>query len=233
MDHHTIRLTPEQTLDAICADFRQYDPQMLLFAEVTRLLEGEDGALVRESGKEGAWVRVKSHRNRQWMQGRALIEHLCATLRAHNPDPRMLAAIAARVFQTRACLEEQPDIGEPCIVIHTGMEAFSCRQCGQCCTVLDYRNEVTAADVARWREKDCGHILEWVGTTRRKDGSTTYQIWVDPATNRVAVPCPFLKKDAAANRKLCSIHDDKPDICRNYPVSRKHARMTGCPGFSK
>ena len=32
-------------------------------------------------------------------------------------------------------------------------------------------------------------------------------------------------------RSVCTIQDVKPGICRQYPSSRKHAVMTGCPGF--
>jgi Fe-S-cluster containining protein len=32
------------------------------------------------------------------------------------------------------------------------------------------------------------------------------------------------------NRYRCTIHDIRPTICRQYPGSRKHARMTGCRG---
>lgn len=54
-----------------------------------------------------------------------------------------------------------------------------------------------------------------------------------PGKNQLADTCPFLKKIPAENRWVCKIHDIKPAICRRYPVSRKHAVMTGCPGFDK
>ncbi|OQY08333.1 MAG: hypothetical protein B6I22_00910 [Desulfobacteraceae bacterium 4572_123] len=51
--------------------------------------------------------------------------------------------------------------------------------------------------------------------------------------NMIHRSCPFLKKIPSENRRLCAIHDIKPAICRQYPVSRKHALITGCPGFDK
>lgn len=232
MEEQTIRLTPEQTLEAICADFRQYDPQMMLFAEVMRLVAGPDWTLVREPGRDGAWVRVENRRNRQWLEGQKLIAYMCDMLRRLRPGPQDLAAAAARVFHTRTQVVEQPGSGATIIQIRTGMEAFVCRQCGQCCKNLDYRYEITTEDVLRWEKAGRGDILEWVGVTRHRDGRRTYQIWVVPGTNRIAKTCPFLRAEPTTDRVLCSIHADKPDICRNYPVSRKHALMTGCPGFS-
>jgi uncharacterized membrane protein YhaH (DUF805 family) len=60
---------------------------------------------------------------------------------------------------------------------------------------------------------------------------TPLLFWVIPGTNEFAPSCPFLKRGGSPHQWICSIHDVKPDICRNYPVSRKHALMTGCPGF--
>jgi Fe-S-cluster containining protein len=52
-----------------------------------------------------------------------------------------------------------------------------------------------------------------------------------PGTREFAEACPFLQQKPAENRWICRIHNVKPQICRNYPVSRKHAVMTGCSGF--
>ena len=63
------------------------------------------------------------------------------------------------------------------------------------------------------------------------NGKLGYRIWVDPETGEMIDKCPFLKHLPDENRWLCRIHDVKPVFCREYPVSRKHGRMTGCLGF--
>jgi Fe-S-cluster containining protein len=45
--------------------------------------------------------------------------------------------------------------------------------------------------------------------------------------------CPWLTKIPTQNRWECQIHGVRPAVCRQYPGSRKHAEITGCPGFRK
>jgi len=40
-----------------------------------------------------------------------------------------------------------------------------------------------------------------------------------------------LKNLPKQDKYICRIHDVKPEHCRNYPKSRKHAQKTGCKGF--
>ena len=88
-------------------------------------------------------------------------------------------------------------------------------------------------DVQRWREQGRTDILKWAGTAADPSGQTVYRMWVSPGTCRVAEKCPFLIRVPHENRWKCGIQDTKPQICRSYPMSRKHALMTGCPGFEK
>ena len=111
------------------------------------------------------------------------------------------------------------------------MEDFRCRQCGQCCRTLDYHDQLTAEDVASWQACQQTEILDWVGVFRGEGGQAVYRMWVKPGTTQLVETCPFLHQVASQNRWECRIHQVKPGICRNYPVSRKHALMTGCPGF--
>ena len=72
----------------------------------------------------------------------------------------------------------------------------------------------------------------------RKDGKPMvfaglYNDWVDPETGIKTVGCPWLKRVPGSGRLECQIHEVKPDVCRQYPGSRKHARMTGCIGFDE
>lgn len=48
--------------------------------------------------------------------------------------------------------------------------------------------------------------------------------------NRIAKTCPWLKRLPDRDRYACRIHDVRPSLCRQYPGTRKHARMTGCGG---
>ena len=230
-DKDAIFLTMDQAVAAVCTDFRQYAPQTLLFCEVIRLVFGADMAVRRETGKNGVWIRPVGRRRMQWMDGTQLARYLRDALGQVDWQPELLAAVCGRVFQTRAAAAVDPGSGIRGIRIETGMEAFRCRQCGQCCRSLNYQDALTAADVDAWRRLGRTDILEFVGVFERKGHPDAYRIWLTPGTRQLADRCPFLKKVPEKNRWTCRIHDVKPGICRQYPVSRKHARMTGCPGF--
>ncbi len=229
----TILLSREQALESICFDFRQYGVQVMLFCEILRLISRGMIAVKKASGKEGIWISTPARRHMQWFDGNELIEYMCKTITSAALDPETLAAVCARVFQTRAIPETDPHTGETGVRIDTGMESFRCRQCGQCCKFLDYHNEVSTEDIRRWEKRGRFDILKWVGRMRNADGKDIFQIWVIPGTRQLAEVCPFLHKMPTENRSICRIHDEKPFICRNYPVSCKHARMTGCPGFDR
>jgi len=233
-DKDRLFMTHDQVVESICNDFRQYDPQILLFCEVIRLISNGKAVVKRTPDHtNGIWVRMPGQRNMQWVEGNDLVEHMCASLNAVDLSPEMLASIASRVFQTRVVVAQNPESGRKGFLIETGMEGFQCRQCGHCCQSLDYRYEVTAEDVTRWQESGRADILKWVGVFKGEDQETIYQIWVTPGTRRLAEACPFLKRDSSVKRWYCLIHEAKPAICRQYPVGRKHALMTGCPGFKK
>ena len=82
-----------------------------------------------------------------------------------------------------------------------------------------------------WEQTGRSDVLEWVGAFKKDGRETVYRIWMKPGTRTFAETCPFLQKIPHENKWICRIHDVKPRICREYPVSRKHAIMTGCPGF--
>lgn len=233
MKRDSIFLTAEQALDAICIDFRQYEPQLMLFGEVLRLISHGRIHLKREHGKNGAWVSQPGRRNMRWLEGPDLIAYMCKAVQDADMTPELLVAVCSRVFQARARLSVDSHSGREGILIDTHMEAYNCRQCGRCCQNLDYHNEVTAEDVERWRSLGREDILERVGITRKDGREIGYRIWTQPGTGQVADTCPFLKKEPTSNRWQCRIHEVKPAICRNYPISRKHAVMTGCIGFKK
>lgn len=228
-----IRLSPREALEAVCTDFRAYDPQVPLFCEVVRLISGGRAIVRREAPKGGLWIRWEGEPRMRWLEEGELAAHLCRRLEAARLSEALLATVCSRVFRERAAVEWDPRGGRPAIRIETGMEGYRCRQCGRCCRALDYRDGLSERDVEGWRRSGRGDILEWVGVFRTADRRRAYRMWVVPGTRRLAGRCPFLVNDSSRNRWLCRIHEVKPEICRQYPVSRKHALMTGCRGFEK
>jgi Fe-S-cluster containining protein len=232
MEKPSIFLSLDEAVEAIQIDFRQYAPQWMLFSSILKLITDQKAYIAAEPANNGAWLHEEGRPAMRWLDGPALIEHMCRTVAGAHWTPELLASVCSRVFQNRAVVDAATRKDTVGIRIQTGMEAFECRQCGRCCRNLDYHNELTAEDVARWKALDRNDILKWVGTFKTGEREkTTYRIWITPGTRKLAEICPFLKKVPTENRWICGIHDVKPAICRNYPVSRKHATMTGCPGF--
>jgi Fe-S-cluster containining protein len=224
-------LSLPQALEAVRIDLRNYGPQVLLCAGILPLITEGQVTAKADGMQNGAWVSTPGRRHLRWLTGPALVETVCRALAEAHLGPECLAAICARVFQTRAVPHTDPLTGSEGIQVETGMEGFACRQCGRCCQALDYHHEVTPGDMARWREMDRRDILEWVGVFEGSGRKPEYRLWTIPGTARPAEQCPFLHKYPTAPRWTCRIHDLKPTICRQYPFSRKHARMTGCQGF--
>jgi Fe-S-cluster containining protein len=233
MAEDTLFLCSHEALEAVIKDLRRYEPQLMLCCEILRFISGGSLVILKDSAKGGAWISRSGHRSMRWYTNRQLVDYTCSYLREAKLSLSRLTAVCSRVFQTHAIAGPDRRTGEPGVWIETGMEAFCCRQCGLCCRTLDYHDEIKASDVKRWQALGRDDILHWVGTIRYKGEIKTYQIWVDPATNRFVEGCPFLQYDSSRNTWNCGIHDVKPDICRQYPTTRKHALMTGCPGFAK
>ncbi len=230
-ERDSLFLSCEQAVEAVCLDFRRYDPQTLLFCQIIRLVSSDRVVVKSEAEKNGLWVSVPGRRNMRWIEGPELVEYLCSEIQAADLDPPLLSSICARVFHTRAWEDRDPESGQKGVRIETGMEDFSCRQCGHCCRSLDYHEELITEDVAGWEKLGRTDILKWVRVIENEGQETAYRIWTIPGTTRLAEVCPFLKRMPSENRWGCLIHDVKPGICRHYPLSRKHAMMTGCPGF--
>jgi Fe-S-cluster containining protein len=228
----TIILSIDQALEAICIDFKQYPPQIMLFCEILRVISGGRITTKRDPAKNGIWVTAPGKHQMRWIEGTQLIDYMCDTIHGIDLTPDLIVALCSRVFQSKACLHTSPESDQKHISLETGMENFHCQLCGNCCQTLDYHDQLTAEDVRRWQQMARRDILEWVGIYRKPDHATRYRMWVSPATKEIAKQCPFLKKEKSPTRYLCRIHDVKPAICRQYPVSRKHALMTGCQGFS-
>jgi Fe-S-cluster containining protein len=233
MEKKSILLTVKEAIDAIIIDFRQYEPQVMLFCSIIGLISNNDVHFKREPGKDGVWVNCSGRAAMRWLEGADLVEYMCTAIRQTDWTIELLAAVCSRVFRGRAQPAVNPETGQEGLQIETQMASFVCRQCGRCCRSLDYHQDVTAADVAHWSALGRNDILRWVDPVTRQNDTVGYRIWVVPGTHQLADTCPFLKKDPTAQRWSCIIHAVKPRICRNYPVSRKHAVMTGCPGFDQ
>lgn len=84
----------------------------------------------------------------------------------------------------------------------------------------------------RWEAAGRDDILAWVGLIAVGD-TRVYDLWIDPKTGDDVSRCPWVEQVPGTDRYVCRIHDLKPDQCRRYPQSRKHADETGCQGYGK
>jgi Fe-S-cluster containining protein len=80
---------------------------------------------------------------------------------------------------------------------------FECKRCTFCCHNYHVQ-KIYPEDLERW--KDRVDILEYF-----------LQDWYD-------LPCKFLEGD------VCTIHDIKPQVCRDQPFNELGYRTT-CPGI--
>ncbi|MBT8342039.1 MAG: hypothetical protein HKP58_07920 [Desulfatitalea sp.] len=233
MQHEEIQLSPEQAISAVCLDFRGYSPQTLLFSEILRTLFAGRITYKREPGHAGIWVSDDGGSRLRYLADTDLIEFMCRLILHSDLSSEQLVVLCRRVFQIPSRVAPATDGVRWHIVLETDMAEFQCRRCGRCCRELDYKDGMTAGDAARLETLGRKDVLKWVGITRTGEGKARYRMWVVPGTNQPAGICPFLKQGRTPDQYRCAIHDVKPWICRNYPVSRKHAMMTGCPGFDR
>lgn len=221
-------LTPSQALGSIRIDFAQYAPQVRLFCNLVPQVF-EAGALVRPgTGQDEFWLRTGRTAPLQRVAGRELGERILSHLETSPPSLERLAAICYQVFQTRTVTGTQG--GRDGLWVETGMEQFTCRQCGQCCRNLRFRDAGTADDYRRIRGLGREDILAWMAPVLREGRLVACRLWIDPDTGRYAEVCPWLEQ-TASGQAYCRIHEIRPEICRHYPGTRKHAEMTGCVGF--
>jgi len=224
-------LSLDEARDAIACDFFQYPDQLKLLASLVPLVFGDEAYLVQEPNRRTIWLKPSRLKKPVSLPGDRLGEFILQELDRSLPLPEQMAQISARVFQTPVTPGRSKDGRSlPGLWIQTGMDDFICLQCGSCCRKLTYRDGCTVADYRRWVESGRTDILKWVGTVKQDGEVTACRIWMVPGTNRYADVCPWLKRGDSPNRYICTIHDVRPAICRQYPGTRKHARMTGCRG---
>ena len=223
-------MSRKEVLAAIRFDFHQYRPQTPLFLELFPLVFGERAVITGTSRDDSLWLAERKRKMFQ-ISPRDLGIRLCDELEQTRLPMDVLAAVCRRVFRTAAQPGVSDRSNEPGIWLFTGMEAFTCRQCGHCCRNLDYYDQLTEADYRRWQRLAREDILKKVRRVKRDDSTVAYRMWERTGTGKPESTCPWLHKIPTRNRWECLIHEVRPEICRQYPGSRKHADMTGCPGF--
>ncbi len=218
-----IFLTRPQVADAVAFDFEQYGPQPELFLSFARRIPGV--ACDRQHRESCSFFEVfLNDRPRLEIAPQNMGFFLLHLLDSFPLSLETLAEIAGAVFQTRVVCGEAE--GQEGLWVAHGMGGFICSHCGHCCRDLTYKSDCTKNDVARWRKAGREDIL----TRVKYRGKGAYEIWADPDSGRILDGCPWLVQDAKTGRHQCQIHDLKPDTCREYPLTPKHAAMTGCRG---
>lgn len=231
-------LSLEETIYAVKADFNQYPPQKRLFMDLCPLILGPDIRVADDSRGRGLWISEPARAGRVARMhpitvsglGRLLVD----TLEKSSPACGVMAEICRRTFEIPAEVTGGSAPGPGGVLLHMDMEGFRCRQCGACCRTLNYRHEISDGDYRRWKEQGCSDIMERVAVITRRGRAVSRVAWVEPGTLRFTEVCPWLVPagpEGRLKRWICRIHGVKPAICREYPGTKKHARMTGCRGF--
>ena len=226
----TIFLSQTEALSAIRLDFMQYGPQFELYQELCPIISGNRTIVIREGRNECVLItRGRKSKTRRMNQD-DLGKYLYNQLQEKPCSLPVLAEICSRVFETPVRVGKHAETGCSGIQIETDMTRFHCSQCGDCCRNLLYHNDCTEDDYRRWQALDRVDILERVKVIEDDGKTATYKVWMDPDTGRLSKECPWLRESMVKNRFECSIQDVKPEFCRVYPLTRKHAVMTGCKG---
>jgi Fe-S-cluster containining protein len=228
---HRIFLTPSQAVDAIAMDFQAYGPQPDLFRCLAPLVL-EDRCRISHTDHEPDTVWIRQREIWCPVTDENLGFYLIHVLETSPPHLDTLADICRRVFQTKTAAGNDSTGTFSGIWIRSQMDGFVCRQCGKCCRTLDYETSCDKSDIQRWQDMGRTDILAWVHCRNRAGDADAqpYRIWVNPDTGKTAQTCPWLFPCPDQDRFLCTIHDIKPEVCREYPFTSKHAAMTGCKG---
>lgn len=224
-------LTVEEALRAVRIDFIQYKAQTALFLDASPMILGPEIHLFEDPKRSGFWLSRAGHRKMRFLTVVDLRDRLCQALSGLRIPLHELSRLCGLVFETRACPGRSGTPPADGVWIETGMEAFRCRHCGSCCRILDYHKAITPADYGRWLAHGRTDILERVRVHRHGDDPPTFTVWIEPGGRWVSPVCPWLREEGHSGGR-CAIYALRPAVCRHYPGSRKHARMTGCIGFS-
>lgn len=235
-NNEKVFLTAREAKAAVEIDFRQYGPQPRLFRELSPLILGSSAIVLDQGRLSGVWIKQGRKNTLKPIRDHDLGNRLCRALQTKTYPLPVLARICTLTFQVRACPGPGPGPGDAPqgIWIESDMDNFHCSQCGDCCRNLAFHNDCTEQDYRRWQGLGLAHILERVWVIVANGEISGYRIWVEPGSNRLSPVCPWLREVPGENRGTCRIQEVKPEICTQYPFTRKHARMTGCRGkFTK
>lgn len=84
-----------------------------------------------------------------------------------------------------------------------------CACCGNCCEAFGGHLNASKQDLERWQREGREDLLSRVNRLG--------WIWVDPVTKARQDLCPFILK-IDDEKKICSINETKPAMCRAYPT---------------
>lgn len=226
---HRLFLTHAQAKAAIRADLSQYAHQKRLYRDLCLHLLGKH-TVAGSAGEDGIWIETGKFGKMRKITWEALRRRLIAAVAVLPPDLSALAGILTRVFDAPAVIGTDDTGRQKGIWLETGMADFNCRRCGRCCRCLDYHDQCSVQDVRRWRLTGRHELIARARPVRKGGRIDHYRIWTSLDGKILRQTCPWLKP-TTGSAMICSIQDHKPEICRQYPGSRKHALMTGCLGF--
>ena len=174
--------------------------------------------------RDGLWITYQG--SEKFYYGTDLVEFFLDLLNSKAAET--VSEVYSGIEWVKASVAKHPKTGVIGLLVETEMEKFKCVQCGHCCLELSgaYQTSVPNSDVKRWRREQRFDILEWVGPFEGMD-----EIWISPKTGEYVNRCPWLRKLPKQNKYICRIHETKPEHCRNFPKSKRHALDCGCKGF--
>jgi Fe-S-cluster containining protein len=174
--------------------------------------------------RPGLWI--KSDGSGQFYYGVDLVEFFLDLL--NSKPPETIAEIYSKIEWVNASVAKNPETGVTGLLIETEMEKFECVQCGHCCLDLSdaFQTSVPDSDVIRWESENRYDILECVDSFAGLN-----DIWISPKTGEPVNRCPWLRKLPKKDKYICRIHETKPEHCKNFPKSKRHALEYGCIGF--
>jgi len=174
--------------------------------------------------RKGLWIKYQG--SEQFYYGTDLVDFFLDLLSSKPAEA--VSMVYAEIEWVQASIAKHPKTGATGLLVETEMEKFKCVQCGQCCLDLSdaYQTSAPESDINRWKREQRFDILEWVGTFEGMN-----DIWISPRTGEYVNRCPWLRKLPKKSKYICRIHGTKPEKCRNFPKSKRHALDNGCKGF--
>lgn len=106
-------------------------------------------------------------------------------------------------------------------------KGFICKRCGKCCGMIDaICISLDPRDIRRWKKEERFDILRHTV----KLSPRIYDGWFSVKTGDELSRCPWYRKSDGQAR--CRIHNTKPTLCQIYPLTKRHALLSGCKGYT-